>query len=86
MKVLIILALATIAYANVDPVITAGNTAYGYIQNYAIPLAEKIRKAEEQMSQERIVGGNPAELGDIPYQVCNQLITFYCISIKRHIT
>uniref|UniRef100_A0A2A4K0B4 Peptidase S1 domain-containing protein n=1 Tax=Heliothis virescens TaxID=7102 RepID=A0A2A4K0B4_HELVI len=67
MKVIIVLALASLAYANVLPSIE-GNTAYGYIQNYAIPLAEKIRKAEEQMSLERIVGGNPSNAGQFPYQ------------------
>lgn len=67
MKVFLVLALATLAYANVEPSLE-GNTAYGYIQNYAIPLAEKIRKAEEQMSQ-RIVGGSPSSAGQFPYQV-----------------
>ncbi|XP_026731127.1 brachyurin-like [Trichoplusia ni] len=66
MKVFILLALATIAYANVEPL--SGNTAYGYIQNYAIPLAEKIRQQEEQMMQERIVGGLPSASGQFPYQ------------------
>ncbi|CAD0197827.1 unnamed protein product [Chrysodeixis includens] len=66
MKVIILLALATIAYANVEPL--DGNTAYGYIQNYAIPLAEKIRQQEEQMMQERIVGGLPSAPGQFPYQ------------------
>nr|ADM35105.1 serine protease 36 [Mamestra configurata] len=67
MKVFIVLALATLAPANVQPPIE-GNTAFGYIQNYAIPLAEEIRKAEEQMTSERIVGGNPSNLGQFPYQ------------------
>lgn len=68
MKVFIVLALVTLAYANVQPPIE-GNTAFGYIQNYAIPLAEEIRKAEEQQTSERIVGGNPSSLGQFPYQV-----------------
>ncbi|CAH0625512.1 unnamed protein product [Chrysodeixis includens] len=66
MKVIILLALVTVAYANVEPL--EGNTAYGYIQNYAIPLGEKIRQQEEQMMQGRIVGGLPTTLGQIPYQ------------------
>ncbi|XP_026731128.1 brachyurin-like [Trichoplusia ni] len=66
MKVIILLALATIAYANVEPL--SGNTAYGYIQNYAIPLAKKIRQQEEQMMQQRIVGGLPSAPGQIPFQ------------------
>ena len=68
MKVLIVLSLVALAYANVQPPIE-GNTAFGYIQNYAIPLAEEIRKAEEQMMQERIVGGSPSNPGQFPYQV-----------------
>ncbi|CAH0625508.1 unnamed protein product [Chrysodeixis includens] len=41
------------------------NTAYGYMKNIGIPLAEKIRKAEESS---RIIGGVPAALGQYPYQ------------------
>ncbi|CAH1636854.1 unnamed protein product [Spodoptera littoralis] len=67
MKVFLVLALATLAYANVEPALD-GNTAFGYIQKYAIPLAEEIRKAEEQMSQQRIVGGSPSSEGQFPYQ------------------
>ncbi|CAD0197825.1 unnamed protein product [Chrysodeixis includens] len=66
MKVIILLALVTVAYANVEPL--EGNTAYGYIQNYAIPLGEKIRQQEEQMMKERIIGGLPSGLGQFPYQ------------------
>ncbi|CAH0625511.1 unnamed protein product [Chrysodeixis includens] len=66
MKVFILLALATVAFANVVP--PTPNTAYGYIQNYAIPRAEEIRAAEEQMKQGRIVGGSPSEPGQFPYQ------------------
>lgn len=65
MKVFILFALAAVAYGNAVPSIP--NTAYGYIQNYAIPRAEAIRKAEEQSV--RIVGGSPSELGQFPYQV-----------------
>ncbi|XP_026730702.1 transmembrane protease serine 9-like [Trichoplusia ni] len=64
MKVFILFALAAVAYGNAVPSIP--NTAYGYIQNYAIPRAEAIRKAEEQSV--RIVGGSPSELGQFPYQ------------------
>ncbi|KAJ8720277.1 hypothetical protein PYW07_012320 [Mythimna separata] len=68
MKVLIVLALAAIAYANVQSPDLQANTAWGYITKYAIPLAEKIRKAEEQLASERIVGGAPSNLGQFPYQ------------------
>ncbi|KAJ8719662.1 hypothetical protein PYW08_011837 [Mythimna loreyi] len=71
MKALIVLVLATIVYANVQRPVKRNNIKWGFIINYAIPLAEKIRKAEEQimMTSERIVGGNPAALGQFPYQV-----------------
>ncbi|KAJ8719663.1 hypothetical protein PYW08_011838 [Mythimna loreyi] len=68
MKVLIVLALVTLAYANVPRPVKNNNTAWGYIANHAIPLAEKIRKAEEQLASERIVGGEPSNLGQFPYQ------------------
>ncbi|XP_049700248.2 transmembrane protease serine 3 [Helicoverpa armigera] len=46
-------------------------TAYGYIGRVGIPLAEKIRKAEEeaQRNPSRIIGGSHAILGQFPYQV-----------------
>ncbi|KAJ8720276.1 hypothetical protein PYW07_012319 [Mythimna separata] len=72
MKLLIVLALATLVYANVPNVPAKRiNIKWGYIINYAIPLAEKIREAEEQIMKnpERIVSGNPAVHGQFPYQV-----------------
>nr|ADT80823.1 serine protease 53 [Mamestra configurata] len=60
------LALAALAYA--EDVQVTESPVYGYIQNHAIPLAEKIREAEEQMTSERIIGGNPSQLGAFPYQ------------------
>lgn len=68
MKVLFLLALAALAGAEE---VKSGSPVYGYIQNYAIPLAEKIREAEERPNTQRIVGGNPSKLGDFPYQVCD---------------
>ncbi|CAH0686220.1 unnamed protein product [Spodoptera exigua] len=72
MKVLFVLALATFAYAKAESNPQAAHTAFGYIKNYAIPLAETIRKAEEQAqinaSGSRIIGGDPSPLGAFPYQ------------------
>lgn len=70
MKVFVVafLALASIACAKVVIPTIPGNTAYGYLQNYGIPEAERIRKAEESAAS-RIVGGVPAGLGQYEYQV-----------------
>lgn len=64
------------------------NAAFGYIKNIGIPLAEKIRKAEESS---RIIGGVPAALGQYPYQVRSKTLTVYqrqlfllhCITMYR---
>lgn len=72
MKAFIILALFGVAgLAQAESVTEAtGNTAYGYIKNYGIPEAERIRAAEEKyLEQTRIVGGVPAGAGQYPYQV-----------------
>uniref|UniRef100_A0A2A4JSK1 Peptidase S1 domain-containing protein n=1 Tax=Heliothis virescens TaxID=7102 RepID=A0A2A4JSK1_HELVI len=47
------------------------NSAYGYIDRIGVPLAEKVRKAEEeaQRNPSRIAGGSFAFLGQFPYQV-----------------
>ncbi|XP_050550392.1 brachyurin [Spodoptera frugiperda] len=70
MKVLFVLALATLAYANVESN-TQAHT-FGYIKKYAIPLAEELRKIEEQAQSQatgsRIVGGSPSAVGAFPYQ------------------
>lgn len=39
-----------------------------YHENYGIPTAEAIRKAEEANPEGRIVGGSPSNLGQFPYQ------------------
>lgn len=45
------------------------HTAYGYLEKVAIPEANRIRKAEEKLnSQQRIIGGTPADYGQYPYQ------------------
>lgn len=71
MKVLFVLTLATLAYANVESN-TQAHT-FGYIKKYAIPLAEELRKIEEQAQSQatgsRIVGGSPSAVGAFPYQV-----------------
>ncbi|CAD0197832.1 unnamed protein product [Chrysodeixis includens] len=43
-------------------------TAYDYLAKIGQPLLEKIRKAEEEGVQSRIVGGSPAPLGQYPHQ------------------
>lgn len=82
MKILFVLALAALAYA--EEVNFVDNTVYGYIQNYAIPLAKKIREAEQRMAPGRVVGGNPSTLGAIPYQVCVCLLT-KCVAWIMHL-
>ncbi|CAG4945667.1 unnamed protein product [Parnassius apollo] len=72
MKLLLVL-VGIFALANTrsfQPEIPEYNTAYGYIKNYGIPLAERIRKAEEeyQNGHIRIVGGSAASLGQFPWQ------------------
>ncbi|XP_037293536.1 chymotrypsin-1-like [Manduca sexta] len=44
------------------------NTAYGYLQRYGVPAAERIRKAEENVATSRIVGGSLAPTGQFKYQ------------------
>ncbi|KAI8432262.1 hypothetical protein MSG28_004701, partial [Choristoneura fumiferana] len=47
------------------------NPAFGYLEKYGIPHAERIRVAEEayhSSPESRIVGGVPAALGQYPYQ------------------
>uniref|UniRef100_A0A2A4K239 Peptidase S1 domain-containing protein n=1 Tax=Heliothis virescens TaxID=7102 RepID=A0A2A4K239_HELVI len=46
-------------------------TAYGYLAKVGAPLAESIRKAEEEANRgsiSRIAGGSAASLGQIPFQ------------------
>uniref|UniRef100_A0A2H1VCC5 SFRICE_006521 n=1 Tax=Spodoptera frugiperda TaxID=7108 RepID=A0A2H1VCC5_SPOFR len=74
MKVLALalLALAAVATAkniHVEDVIDLEDiTAYGYLSKIGKPLADEIRKAEEEASASRIVGGSFSELGQFPYQ------------------
>lgn len=51
-------------------------TAYGYHTKVGGPLAEKIRKAEEEAAAE--TGPFPASLGQFPYQVrsANHVFTY----------
>ncbi|CAB3255777.1 unnamed protein product [Arctia plantaginis] len=46
------------------------HSAYNYLKKISIPEANRIRKVEEKYnSQQRIVGGAPADYGQYPYQV-----------------
>nr|AIR09769.1 chymotrypsin-like serine protease precursor [Spodoptera frugiperda] len=69
---LTLLALAAVATAkNIhveDAIDLEDITAYGYLAKIGKPLADKIRKAEEEASASRIVGGSFSELGQFPYQ------------------
>ncbi|KOB64766.1 Chymotrypsin, partial [Operophtera brumata] len=68
---LTLLALVAVAQAKYLQVDLEDNTAYDYLAKYGLPLAEEIRAAEEAASQNRIVGGSPAAVGQYPYQgVC----------------
>ncbi|XP_047028074.1 brachyurin-like [Helicoverpa zea] len=72
---LTLLCLAAVACARhitlEDVIDLEKNTAYGYISKIGIPLAEKVRKAEEEAHRNpsRIIGGSHAILGQFPYQV-----------------
>ncbi|KAH9630550.1 hypothetical protein HF086_018466 [Spodoptera exigua] len=69
---LTLLALAAVASAkniNVEDAIDLEDiTAYGYLAKIGKPLADEIRKAEEEASASRIVGGSASSLGQFPYQ------------------
>lgn len=45
------------------------NTAYGYHTKIGIPLADKIRKEEDNLKPSRIIGGSLVDLEEFPYQV-----------------
>ena len=64
------------------------NTAFGYITKHGAPLAEKIRKAEEEGDQNpsRIVGGSASNLGQFPYQVImRSIISIIIINVLSFI-
>ncbi|KAJ8719666.1 hypothetical protein PYW08_011841 [Mythimna loreyi] len=68
-----LLTLAVVSARNIDledVIDLEENTAYDYLNKVAAPLAEKIRKAEEEGDQDpsRIVGGSASSLGQFPYQ------------------
>ncbi|KOB72615.1 Chymotrypsin-like protein [Operophtera brumata] len=65
---LTLLALVAVAQAKYLPVDLEDNTAYNYLAKYGLPLAEKIRAAEEAASQNRIVGGSFAHIEAFPHQ------------------
>nr|ACR15971.2 serine protease 37 [Mamestra configurata] len=78
MKFLAVTLLALVAVASArhmhisleDVIDLEKNFAYGYLNRVSIPLADKIRKAEEEGNRapSRIIGGSLASLGQFPYQ------------------
>ncbi|KAL0829185.1 hypothetical protein ABMA28_004022 [Loxostege sticticalis] len=73
MKCLVVLlTVLTAIYAkDLARLVPEENTAYGYLANIGIPEAERLRKAEEEYlveSYAKIIGGQPSQLGLIPYQ------------------
>ena len=82
MKFLAVTLLALVAVSSArhitleDVIDLEQNTAYGYITRFGIPLAEKVRKDEEEASRDpsRIIGGSHAVLGQFPYQVIIEFI------------
>ncbi|KAJ8719665.1 hypothetical protein PYW08_011840 [Mythimna loreyi] len=68
-----LVAVASARHLNIDleDVMELENTyEYDYLNRVAVPLAEEIRKAEEEGGDlTRIVGGSLARLGQFPYQV-----------------
>ncbi|XP_052742283.1 chymotrypsin-1-like [Bicyclus anynana] len=70
MKVLVILvSFAALISAGTVPESARFNPVYDYMARIGIPEAERIRKAEEAALSSRIVGGNKAAHGQLPYQV-----------------
>ncbi|KAJ8720280.1 hypothetical protein PYW07_012323 [Mythimna separata] len=76
MKLLAVSLLALVAVISArnidleDVIDLEENTAYDYLNKVAAPLADRIRKAEEEYDQDpsRIVGGSASQLGQFPYQ------------------
>uniref|UniRef100_A0A2A4JTJ5 Peptidase S1 domain-containing protein n=1 Tax=Heliothis virescens TaxID=7102 RepID=A0A2A4JTJ5_HELVI len=72
LSLLCLVAVACARHITLEDVIDLEkNSAYGYISRFGIPLAEKVRKAEEEAQRNpgRIIGGSHAVLGQFPYQV-----------------
>uniref|UniRef100_A0A2A4JTB0 Peptidase S1 domain-containing protein n=1 Tax=Heliothis virescens TaxID=7102 RepID=A0A2A4JTB0_HELVI len=72
LSLLCLVAVACARHITLEDVIDLEkNSAYGYIDRIGVPLAEKVRKAEEeaQRNPSRIAGGSFAFLGQFPYQV-----------------
>uniref|UniRef100_A0A2A4K202 Peptidase S1 domain-containing protein n=1 Tax=Heliothis virescens TaxID=7102 RepID=A0A2A4K202_HELVI len=72
MKTFIVACLALASFACAEEGSFPGYSTYGYLVEYGIPQAEKIRVAEEKylasQAGSRIVGGVPAGQGQYPYQ------------------
>nr|ABR88238.1 chymotrypsin-like protease C8 [Heliothis virescens] len=72
MKTFIVACLALVSFACAEEGSFPGYSTYGYLVEYGIPQAEKIRVAEEKylasQAGSRIVGGVPAGQGQYPYQ------------------
>ncbi|PZC84923.1 hypothetical protein B5X24_HaOG200498 [Helicoverpa armigera] len=75
MKLLVVtvLALTVVSARHItleDVIELENNSAYNYLKKIAVPLAEQLRKAEEEGIRDpsRIVGGQLASLGQFPYQ------------------
>nr|XP_049700238.1 brachyurin isoform X2 [Helicoverpa armigera] len=75
MKLLIVtvLALTAVSARHItleDVIELEKNSAYNYLNKIGVPLAEQLRKAEEEGIRDpsRIVGGQLASLGQFPYQ------------------
>lgn len=81
MKVFLGVLLLVTTAVNSRELVAEETTAYGYLTKYGVPEAERIRKAEEAYHNDpsRIVGGNPAALGQYPWQViifCDLIMKF----------
>lgn len=96
LTLLVLVAVVSARNFNLEDVINVEeNTAFGYLSKYGAPLAEKIRKAEEEGDQNpsRIVGGAASSLGQFPYQVISiknyyfflfQIIKLFYWAYRRH--
>lgn len=74
MKVLLIVLLAASAIVAKQLPADTTTTAFGYLTNFGIPEADRVRKVEEKLMTHRhfslkIVGGSPTADEQLPYQV-----------------